>query len=343
MRIPAAWLVAAVAKDRDHAAPAGADAGRRAATCRCTRSWARSVPRRTRRVPRAGVLRPGAAAGLRVQPRRGARAFQAARARPELRRLLLGRGADARAQHQRADDAGGQAAARAALERRWRWRTAPAPTERALIEALAEALLGRTEGRARGARRGVRRRDEAGGGALSGRRRSSTLYAESAMERSRGILGRRRREAEGPRRRDRLARWRRCSSETRRIRARTISTSTRSRRRRKPQRALPCAERLAALMPGAGHMVHMPAHIYYRVGRTRGRSRPTGARWRWTSATSAGRPPTRRHMRPTSRTTSFRPGLGADGRRRRDRGRRGEELDAAVRRSSPGSSRSWSR
>ena len=28
-----------------------------------------------------------------------------------------------------------------------------------------------------------------------------------------------------------------------------------------------CAERLAAPMPGAGHMVHMPGHIYIRVGR----------------------------------------------------------------------------
>jgi len=34
-----------------------------------------------------------------------------------------------------------------------------------------------------------------------------------------------------------------------------------------PQRAVACAERLAALMPGAGHLVHMPAHIYFRVGR----------------------------------------------------------------------------
>lgn len=34
-----------------------------------------------------------------------------------------------------------------------------------------------------------------------------------------------------------------------------------------PQKAVPCAERLAALMPGAGHIVHMPAHIYIRVGR----------------------------------------------------------------------------
>ena len=34
-----------------------------------------------------------------------------------------------------------------------------------------------------------------------------------------------------------------------------------------PQRALPCAERLPRLMPGAGHVVHMPAHVYLRVGR----------------------------------------------------------------------------
>ena len=34
-----------------------------------------------------------------------------------------------------------------------------------------------------------------------------------------------------------------------------------------PERALPCAERLPKLMPGAGHVVHMPAHIYLRVGR----------------------------------------------------------------------------
>ena len=34
-----------------------------------------------------------------------------------------------------------------------------------------------------------------------------------------------------------------------------------------PARAVSCAERLASLMPGAGHLVHMPAHIYIRVGR----------------------------------------------------------------------------
>ena len=34
-----------------------------------------------------------------------------------------------------------------------------------------------------------------------------------------------------------------------------------------PERAIPCAERLPRLMPGAGHVVHMPAHVYLRVGR----------------------------------------------------------------------------
>lgn len=34
-----------------------------------------------------------------------------------------------------------------------------------------------------------------------------------------------------------------------------------------PQRAEACADRLGSLMPGAGHIVHMPAHIYVRVGR----------------------------------------------------------------------------
>ncbi|MFQ5508275.1 MAG: hypothetical protein ACE5FN_02950 [Leptospirillia bacterium] len=33
-----------------------------------------------------------------------------------------------------------------------------------------------------------------------------------------------------------------------------------------PERALSCADRLPALMPGAGHLVHMPAHIYMRLG-----------------------------------------------------------------------------
>jgi tetratricopeptide (TPR) repeat protein len=34
-----------------------------------------------------------------------------------------------------------------------------------------------------------------------------------------------------------------------------------------PRRAEAYADRLAGLMPGAGHLVHMPSHIYYRIGR----------------------------------------------------------------------------
>ncbi len=34
-----------------------------------------------------------------------------------------------------------------------------------------------------------------------------------------------------------------------------------------PERAEAASDRLLKLMPGAGHIVHMPSHIYYRVGR----------------------------------------------------------------------------
>src|SRR5689334_6482212 len=34
-----------------------------------------------------------------------------------------------------------------------------------------------------------------------------------------------------------------------------------------PQRAEPYADRLRGTIPGAGHLVHMPSHIYYRIGR----------------------------------------------------------------------------
>ncbi len=34
-----------------------------------------------------------------------------------------------------------------------------------------------------------------------------------------------------------------------------------------PERGLPAAERLAQLVPGSGHLVHMPSHIFIRVGR----------------------------------------------------------------------------
>lgn len=36
-----------------------------------------------------------------------------------------------------------------------------------------------------------------------------------------------------------------------------------------PEKAVPHAARLESLMPGAGHLVHMPSHIWYRLGRWR--------------------------------------------------------------------------
>lgn len=36
-----------------------------------------------------------------------------------------------------------------------------------------------------------------------------------------------------------------------------------------PEKAIPSAQRLPTLVPGSGHLVHMPAHIYIRVGRYR--------------------------------------------------------------------------
>src|SRR6516164_5295397 len=35
----------------------------------------------------------------------------------------------------------------------------------------------------------------------------------------------------------------------------------------RPKRAEPYADRLRGAVPGAGHLVHMPSHIYYRIGR----------------------------------------------------------------------------
>jgi tetratricopeptide (TPR) repeat protein len=42
---------------------------------------------------------------------------------------------------------------------------------------------------------------------------------------------------------------------------------------RTPERAVPAAERLETLVPGAGHLVHMPAHIWIRTGDYRAAAR----------------------------------------------------------------------
>jgi hypothetical protein len=47
-----------------------------------------------------------------------------------------------------------------------------------------------------------------------------------------------------------------------------------------PDRALPSARRLDTLVPAAGHLVHMPAHIYMRTGNYQGASRQREGRRR---------------------------------------------------------------
>ena len=60
-----------------------------------------------------------------------------------------------------------------------------------------------------------------------------------------------------------------------------------------PERAVPQAGRLETLVPGAGHLVHMPAHFYTAPVSMRSRRRATPTPRRWTS--SSGRQ-CRRHL-----------------------------------------------
>ena len=74
-----------------------------------------------------------------------------------------------------------------------------------------------------------------------------------------------------------------------------------------PEKAVACAERLAAEMPGAGHMVHMPAHIYIRLAAGTTRSWPTNTRCtptRCTSRRSIPRASTPWGTTPTTITSS---------------------------------------
>ena len=76
---------------------------RKAAAVQGPRQAARAESRTSNRSA-AGLFRPGHAADLRLQPcRSGARLPRRAAARSRLRHVLLGRGAGAGAQHQRAD------------------------------------------------------------------------------------------------------------------------------------------------------------------------------------------------------------------------------------------------
>ena len=111
-----------------------------------------------------------------------------------------------------------------------------------------------------------------------------------------------------------------------------------------PERAEPAADRLVAMAPDAGHLVHMPAHIYWRVGRyqdaARREHRRGGVRRLLPRVVPLAPASTRR---PTSRTTST-----SSGRRRRPKA--GATRRSAPRAASPPSCRAtrsrpsrWSR
>ena len=119
-----------------------------------------------------------------------------------------------------------------------------------------------------------------------------------------GLLGARRRQAEGPRRRDRRARSRRCSSATRSMPARSISTSTRSRPRPRPSGRcrMPTAWPRSCPAPATSCTCRRTSTT--GSASTAIRSTPTSARSQSTSATSRARPPIRSTRAPTTRTTS---------------------------------------
>ena len=58
-----------------------------------------------------------------------------------------------------------------------------------------------------------------------------------------------------------------------------------------PERALPSATRLGSIMPGAGHIVHMPSHIFLRVGDFQSSAVVNETLRKWTANMSSARAP----------------------------------------------------
>ena len=162
---------------------------------------------------------------------------------------------------------------KAAYDEAQRARTlaARAPAQRARLHRCARpALLDRAQ-----------RRPEGAGGPLQGRDAASwsrrypddldaaTLYAESLMDLHPWSCGRP--TASRPRAPKRSSpRSRQCCAAIRCTSARTTTTSTPSKRRRRPAARWRAPSRLETLVPDAGHLVHMPAHIYMRTGNYEG-------------------------------------------------------------------------
>ena len=196
---------------------------------------------------------------------------QRRRTRSAVRDVLLGCRADSRPQLQPADDGGaarqGRVGGIATRAKQRRARNAGG----AGADRRARAPLSQTRSRSiRRTRRRcwppMRRRCRASRSSFPDDIDVQTLYAEATDEHQRLEAVEPGRQADRRHARRSEDAGMRDARAIRSIPARTITTSTRSRRRR-TRKAVASAERLRGMMPAAGHLEHMPAHILQRVGR----------------------------------------------------------------------------
>ena len=223
-------------QDRDHAVPAATDEGRRRRRAALQGLGTLAFPITTRNGQAQAYFNQGLRLSFAFNHAEAQRAFQTAqKLDPNCaacfwgEALILGPNINVPMMPE------ANAPALAALEKAVALKARAGAKERALIEALEKRYSADRQGRAPGARRGLRRRDEAGGRALPGRRHDPhALRRERDGHPAVGLLGGRRRHAEGPRRRDRFRPRDRAQAQSRRTPARSTSTSTRSRPRPRP-------------------------------------------------------------------------------------------------------------
>ena len=158
-------------------------------------------------------------------------------------------------------------AAHDALQRAVALAPKASPAEQAYIAALSQALFGRSERRPQGARPRLRRRDARAGAGVPGRsRRGDAVRRGADGPAPVGSLDARRPAAPRDAGDRRDARRRSCEAPEPPRRQPLLHP----RRRGVAAPGEGTAERATGwrtLVPGAGHLVHMPSHIYMRTGR----------------------------------------------------------------------------
>ena len=227
-------------------------------------------PVTTRSAKAQAYVEPGHGDGLRLQPRRGdprLRGGRAARSACAMAfwgiALALGPNYNLPIDPERARDGAATPSTRGmALARD------ASPRERAYIDALAKRYADGRRAATQGARPRLRGRDARGRAARTRRpRRGGALRRVADGAPSRGTCGRST-ARRSPGTEEIVATLERVLEKAPTTRARTTTTSTPSRRRRTPSARSRAADRVARpRCPGAGHLVHMPSHIYMRVGR----------------------------------------------------------------------------